>query len=79
VELREKIDQYRGSVDRSLVALKNGLKQRSEAATARETLELLLDTFHVVSKVRLCARASDLGLFGPYLSLVGIRKYWYKI
>ncbi|KAE8123920.1 hypothetical protein FH972_018837 [Carpinus fangiana] len=51
VELREKIDQYRGSVDRSLVALKNGLKQRSEAASARETLELLLDTFHVVSKV----------------------------
>ncbi|XP_062168927.1 conserved oligomeric Golgi complex subunit 2 [Alnus glutinosa] len=51
VELREKIDQYRGSVDRSLVALKNGLKQRSEAATAREILELLLDTFHVVSKV----------------------------
>jgi hypothetical protein len=27
------------------------LKQRSEAASARETLELLLDTFHVVSKV----------------------------
>lgn len=79
VELREKIDQYRGSVDRSLVALKNGLKQRSEAASARETLELLLDTFHVVSKVRLCVCASDLGLFGSYLSLVGFRTYWHKI
>ncbi|XP_015965966.1 conserved oligomeric Golgi complex subunit 2 [Arachis duranensis] len=51
VELREKIEQFRGSVEVSLVAIKNGLKQRSEAAAARETLELLLDTFHVVSKV----------------------------
>ncbi|XP_061342217.1 conserved oligomeric Golgi complex subunit 2 isoform X3 [Gastrolobium bilobum] len=51
VELREKIEQFRGSVEVSLVAIKNGLKQRSEAASARETLELLLDTFHVVSKV----------------------------
>jgi len=51
VELREKIEQFRGSVDVSLVAIENGLKQRSEAASARETLELLLDTFHVVSKV----------------------------
>ncbi|XP_004515820.1 conserved oligomeric Golgi complex subunit 2 [Cicer arietinum] len=51
VELREKIEQFRGSVDVSLIAIKNGLKQRSEAASARETLELLLDTFHVVSKV----------------------------
>lgn len=51
VELREKIEQFRGSVEVSLVAIENGLKQRSEAASARETLELLLDTFHVVSKV----------------------------
>ncbi|KAL6175031.1 hypothetical protein ACLB2K_051674 [Fragaria x ananassa] len=51
VELREKIEQFRGSVQGSLVALTNGLKQRSEAAEAREILELLLDTFHVVSKV----------------------------
>nr|XP_023875569.1 conserved oligomeric Golgi complex subunit 2 [Quercus suber]POE82157.1 conserved oligomeric golgi complex subunit 2 [Quercus suber] len=51
LELREKIEQYRASVDRSLVALKNGLKQRSEAASAKETLQILLDTFHVVSKV----------------------------
>ncbi|XP_015866985.2 conserved oligomeric Golgi complex subunit 2 isoform X1 [Ziziphus jujuba] len=51
VELRDKIEQFRGSVDGALVALKNGLKQRSEAASAREVLELLLDTFHVVSKV----------------------------
>ncbi|XP_030938714.1 conserved oligomeric Golgi complex subunit 2 [Quercus lobata] len=51
LELREKIEQYRASVDRSLVALKSGLKQRSEAASAKETLQILLDTFHVVSKV----------------------------
>ncbi|KAF3436861.1 hypothetical protein FNV43_RR19614 [Rhamnella rubrinervis] len=51
VELREKIELFRGSLEGSLVALKNGLKQRSEAASAREVLELLLDTFHVVSKV----------------------------
>ncbi|KAK4264502.1 hypothetical protein QN277_025666 [Acacia crassicarpa] len=51
VELRDKIEQFRGSVEGSLVSMKNGLRQRSEAASARETLELLLDTFHVVSKV----------------------------
>lgn len=51
VELREKIEQCKDSVDRSLVALRTGLKQRAEAASARETLELLLDTFKVVSKV----------------------------
>ncbi|XP_065873329.1 conserved oligomeric Golgi complex subunit 2 [Euphorbia lathyris] len=51
LELREKIEGFRGSVDSSLVALRNGLQQRSEAAAAREVLELLLDTFHVVSKV----------------------------
>ncbi|XP_030493253.2 conserved oligomeric Golgi complex subunit 2 isoform X2 [Cannabis sativa] len=51
VELREKIEQFRSSVEGALVALKNGLKQRSDAASAREVLELLLDTFHVVSKV----------------------------
>ncbi|KAI6682729.1 hypothetical protein NL676_028642 [Syzygium grande] len=51
LELRDKIEGFRGSVEGSLVALRNGLKQRSEAASAREVLELLLDTFHVVSKV----------------------------
>lgn len=50
-ELREKIEQFRDGVEASLVALKNGLRQRAEAAAARELLELLLDTFHVVSKV----------------------------
>ncbi|XP_031260478.1 conserved oligomeric Golgi complex subunit 2 isoform X2 [Pistacia vera] len=51
LELREKIEGFRGTVEGSLVALQRGLKQRSEAAAAREALELLLDTFHVVSKV----------------------------
>ncbi|KAJ4838487.1 Conserved oligomeric Golgi complex subunit 2 [Turnera subulata] len=51
LELRQKIEGFRGSVEESLVALRNGLQQRSQAAAAREVLERLLDTFHVVSKV----------------------------
>jgi hypothetical protein len=50
-EIRDKIVLFRGSVEGSLIALQNGLRQRSEASSAREVLELLLDTFHVVSKV----------------------------
>lgn len=50
-ELREKILGFRESVESTLVAVQNGLRQRSEASAAREILELLLDTFHVVSKV----------------------------
>ncbi|KAI9120210.1 hypothetical protein K1719_008858 [Acacia pycnantha] len=45
VELKDKIEQFRGSVEGSLVSMKNELRQRSEASSARETLELLLDTF----------------------------------
>ncbi|KAK4850405.1 hypothetical protein QYF36_006461 [Acer negundo] len=51
LELREKIEGFRGSVEGSLVASQSALKQRSEAAAAREVLQLLLDTFQVVSKV----------------------------
>ncbi|OMO52866.1 COG2 complex component [Corchorus capsularis] len=51
LELRDKIQGFRGAVEGSLFALKNGLSQRAEATAAREVLELLLDTFHVVSKV----------------------------
>ncbi|KNA08973.1 hypothetical protein SOVF_157850 [Spinacia oleracea] len=50
-DLREKIAAFRDCVQDSLVSLQNGLNQRAEAANAREVLELLLDTFHVVSKV----------------------------
>ncbi|KAA8542135.1 hypothetical protein F0562_023287 [Nyssa sinensis] len=50
-EIREKILVFRGSVEGSLMALQSGLRQRAEASAAREVLELLLDTFHVVSKV----------------------------
>ncbi|CAF2131227.1 BnaA03g46980D [Brassica napus] len=49
--IREKIAAFRGSVEAALFALRSGLQQRSDAAAAREVLELLLDTFHVVSKV----------------------------
>ncbi|KAM1344928.1 hypothetical protein FF1_034351 [Malus domestica] len=48
VKLKEKIEQFKDSMQNSLVALTNGLKQRSEATKAREVLELLLDMFHVV-------------------------------
>ncbi|PIA51192.1 hypothetical protein AQUCO_01100194v1 [Aquilegia coerulea] len=50
-ELRDKISQFRDTVQSSLIALQNKLRQRAEADSAREILELLLDTFHVVSKV----------------------------
>ncbi|KAJ0049439.1 hypothetical protein Pint_16848 [Pistacia integerrima] len=50
LELRERIEGFRVTVKGSILALHSGLKKRSEAAMAREALELLLDTFHVVSK-----------------------------
>ncbi|KAF9603021.1 hypothetical protein IFM89_033648 [Coptis chinensis] len=51
LELREKIMEFRNSLEESLKGLKNRLRERNEAANAREVLETLLDTFHVVSKV----------------------------
>ncbi|KAJ9568387.1 hypothetical protein OSB04_004353 [Centaurea solstitialis] len=51
VEIREKILGFRGAVEGSLLSLQGGLRQRAEASAAREILELLLDTSHVVSKV----------------------------
>lgn len=54
LEIKEKILAFRGSVDSSLAALQSRLKQRAQANEAREVLELLLDTFHVVSKVYYC-------------------------
>lgn len=53
LEIKEKILAFRGTVEGSLTALQSRLKQRNQANEAREVLELLLDTFHVVSKVRL--------------------------
>uniref|UniRef100_A0A804HYE1 Conserved oligomeric Golgi complex subunit 2 n=1 Tax=Musa acuminata subsp. malaccensis TaxID=214687 RepID=A0A804HYE1_MUSAM len=51
VEFRDKVASFRAVVDAALVAIRSGLRQRSEASAAREILQLLLDTFHVVSKV----------------------------
>ncbi|CAI9280512.1 unnamed protein product [Lactuca saligna] len=51
IEIREKILGFRGAVEGSLVSLQGGLRQRAEASAAREILELLIDTSHVVSKV----------------------------
>lgn len=53
LEIKEKILAFRNAVDGSLIALQSRLKQRAQANEAREVLELLLDTFHVVSKVKL--------------------------
>ncbi|KAK4374111.1 hypothetical protein RND71_004788 [Anisodus tanguticus] len=50
-QIREKIAAFRNAVEGSLAALQNRLKQRADAGEAREVLELLLDTFHAVSKV----------------------------
>ncbi|XP_072970443.1 conserved oligomeric Golgi complex subunit 2 [Typha angustifolia] len=50
-EFREKVAAFRAAVDTALAALRVGLRQRAEASAAREILELLLDTFHVVSKI----------------------------
>ncbi|KAI3727038.1 hypothetical protein L1987_66846 [Smallanthus sonchifolius] len=51
IEIRDKILAFRGAVEGSLVSLQGGLRQRAEASAAREILELLIDTSHVVSKV----------------------------
>lgn len=52
LDIKEKILAFRAAVDSSLGALKSRLKQRGDANQTREVLEVLLDTFHVVSKVR---------------------------
>nr|XP_029121526.1 conserved oligomeric Golgi complex subunit 2 isoform X2 [Elaeis guineensis] len=64
-EFRDKVAAFHAVVDSSLANLCSGLRQRAEASAAREILELLLDTFHVVSKVEklikeLPTTASDL-------------------
>ncbi|KAK6123711.1 hypothetical protein DH2020_042546 [Rehmannia glutinosa] len=61
LEIKEKILSFRGSVDGSLAALQIRLKHRSQANEARELLELLLDTFHVVSKNVVLAKSHKSG------------------
>ncbi|XP_074591749.1 conserved oligomeric Golgi complex subunit 2-like [Curcuma longa] len=51
VEFRDKVAAFRAVIDAALTSIRSGLRQRAEASAAREILELLLDTFHVVSKV----------------------------
>eukprot|EP00850_Spirogloea_muscicola_P011578 SM000072S21212 [mRNA] locus=s72:338837:344159:- [translate_table: standard] len=50
-ELRSRLQAARAAVAGTLAALQDGLKRRAEASEARQMLELLLDTSHVVSKV----------------------------
>lgn len=68
LEIKEKILGFQTTIDASLVALKCGLKQRADASEAREALERLLDTFHVVSKV-MPANFSLCWVFFIFLSL----------
>ncbi|CAH2066420.1 unnamed protein product [Thlaspi arvense] len=51
LDLREKINGFRGSVEDAISGVRSELRQRSNAADAGEVLELLLDAFHGVSKV----------------------------
>lgn len=51
VEIRDKVLGFRSDVEMSLSELKCGLRERNVASEAREVLELLIDTSHVVSKV----------------------------
>ncbi|KAG8098944.1 hypothetical protein GUJ93_ZPchr0013g35665 [Zizania palustris] len=50
-DLRDKVAAFRAATAAALAALRAGLEQRASATAARELLELLLDTSHVVSKV----------------------------
>ncbi|CAI7893679.1 unnamed protein product [Closterium sp. NIES-54] len=50
-ELRAQLLAVRSSVAAAPAALEDGLARRAEAATARQILELLLDTSNVLSKV----------------------------
>ncbi|KAF3328523.1 conserved oligomeric Golgi complex subunit 2-like protein [Carex littledalei] len=50
-ELRGKVAALRGAAVTQLVELRAGMERRAAAAAARELLERMLDTFHVVSKV----------------------------
>jgi hypothetical protein len=50
-DLRDKVAAFRAGASAALAALRAGLEQRAAATAARELLELLLDTSHVVSKV----------------------------
>ncbi|KAF8708780.1 hypothetical protein HU200_030169 [Digitaria exilis] len=50
-DLRDKVAGFRAGTAAALAALRVGLEQRAAATAARELLELLLDTSHVVSKV----------------------------
>nr|GFB86242.1 conserved oligomeric Golgi complex subunit 2 [Tanacetum cinerariifolium] len=51
LEIREKVVGFRSDLEMSLSKLKSWLRERNVASEAREVLELLIDTAHVVSKV----------------------------
>ncbi|KAL0928501.1 hypothetical protein M5K25_000385 [Dendrobium thyrsiflorum] len=74
-EFRDKVGAFRIAVENSLSSLRSGLRQRAEASAAREMLERLLDTFHVVSKVeKLIKELPTTVSIGPSADLVHVEK-----
>ncbi|PKU79464.1 conserved oligomeric Golgi complex subunit 2 isoform X1 [Dendrobium catenatum] len=75
VEFRDKAGAFRIAVENSLSSLRSGLRQRAEASAAREMLERLLDTFHVVSKVEKLIKELPITVsIGPGADLVHVEK-----
>jgi hypothetical protein len=66
-DLRDKVAGFRAGASAALAALRAGLDQRAAATAARELLELLLDTSHVVSKVRCLKMLLVSFLYSPLL------------
>ncbi|KAH0470863.1 hypothetical protein IEQ34_000586 [Dendrobium chrysotoxum] len=74
-EFRDKVAAFRIAVENSLSSLRSGLRQRAEASAAREMLERLLDTFHVVSKVEKLIKELPITVsIGPNADLVHVEK-----
>ncbi|PKA55238.1 hypothetical protein AXF42_Ash003875 [Apostasia shenzhenica] len=74
-DFRDKAAAFRSSLDNSLSSLRSGQRQRAEASAAREILERLLDTFHVVSKVeKLIKELSSAHSDGASLDGVNVEK-----
>lgn len=65
-ELRAKLQALRENVASALKALEEGLERRAEAAEVRSTVEVLLVTSHVLSKVPLLPPTSYLPPGGEY-------------
>ena len=50
--LQGRVVEVQGEIEAAQAALEAGLQRRRQLAATRETLELLVDASHIVSKVR---------------------------